>query len=382
VPSDGAQRSIFGVGTSIAATGVIAASVGSVLVGPVANPTGLVACAAVYLVAVIGGVLWVERACRGRAALMAVLFALGSAAVWISHGATILLLMPLVSLFVLWCPLRSAVALTSLLGVVVVIARWHFAAGTVMGGVTDFGSAAVFTVIFSRLVVKERMAAMRIERLAADVDAQNRQLSAYAAQIQELATVQERNRIAREIHDSLGHYLTSAHVQLEVAKTAIGQGGSPAAEHVLRAQHLLHEGLGEVRRSVATLRSSTADRPLGAALRQLVEEARADGLAVELYVRGAVRPLGPAVEFALYRAAQEALTNVRRHARARKADLRLEYADADVVLRVEDDGQGAAKVKEGFGLVGVRERIELVGGQLAIETAASSGVSLCVRIPI
>jgi signal transduction histidine kinase len=381
VPNDGAQRSIFGVGTSIAATGVVTASVASVLLAPAANPVALVACAAAYLVAVIGGVLWVERVGRGRAVLMAVLFVLGSAAVWISQGAAILLLMPLVSLFVLWSTLRTTIALTTVLGLFVVLVRWSFGKGTVMGGVSDFGSAAVFTVIFSRLIVKERMAAIRIERLAADFEAQNRQLSAYAAQIQELATVEERNRIAREIHDSLGHYLTSAHVQLEIARTAIAPSGSSVSEHVLRAQQLLREGMGEVRRSVVTLRSPTADRPLGAALRQLIDEARADGLAAQLHVRGAVRPLGPAVEFALYRAAQEALTNVRRHAHAGRADVSLHYRNADVVLRVEDDGQGGAKMKEGFGLVGVRERVELVGGELATENAEGGGLALCIRVP-
>jgi len=381
VPDDDAQRGIFGAGTSIATACVVVASVGSVIVGPVANPVLLVACAALYLVAMIAGVLWAQHRGRGRGPLLVVLFVLGSAAVWIGHGAAILLLMPLVSLFVLWCSLRTAVVLTAVLGLIVVLVRLHFGTGTALGTVSDFGSASVFTVIFSRLIVRERLSAIRIERLAADVDAQNRQLSAYAAQIQELATVQERNRIAREIHDSLGHYLTSAHVQLEAAKTAMAQSGSVVSQNVLRAQHLLREGIGEVRRSVTTLRSPTVDRPLGAALRQLIDEARADGLAAELHVRGAVRPLGPAVEFALYRAAQEALTNVRRHARAQRADVRLSYGDEDVVLRVEDDGQGGAKMTEGFGLVGVRERIELVGGGLAIEAAESGGLVISVRVP-
>ncbi len=381
MPSSDAQRSIFGWGTVIAGTGVVAASVGSVLMGPTANPVALVVCGAAYLVALVGGILWVERVHRGRPVLMSALVALGSGAVWISRGGTLLILMPLISLAVIWLSMRLAVALTMLLGLFVVLARWYFGTGTVVGGISDFGSAAIFTVIFSRLLVREWMAAVRIERLAADVDAQNRQLSAYAAQIQELATVQERNRIAREIHDSLGHYLTSAHLQLEVARTAMTQSDAGAAEHVKRAQHLLHEGLGELRRSVVTLRSPTADRPLGAALRQLIEEARGDGLAVELHIRGAVRPLGPAIEFALYRAAQEALTNVRRHAGAGKADLRVEYGDASVVLRVEDDGQGAARMREGFGLVGVRERVALVGGELAIETAESGGLALSVRVP-
>jgi signal transduction histidine kinase len=179
----------------------------------------------------------------------------------------------------------------------------------------------------------------------------------------------------------LGHCLTSAHVQLEIARTVIGNDGPGAADHLARAQDLLHEGLGEVRRSVTMLRSASADRPFAVALGALIDEARAAGLAAELHVGGPVRPLGPAVEFALYRAAQEALTNVRKHARAAKTDLRVSYGETSVELLVEDDGVGATNAAPGFGLVGVRERVELVGGEVSIESADGGGLALRVRIP-
>ncbi|HXI56950.1 MAG TPA: ATP-binding protein, partial [Polyangia bacterium] len=135
-----------------------------------------------------------------------------------------------------------------------------------------------------------------------------------------------------------------------------------------------------VRRSVVALRSPTADRPLGAALHDLVDETRAAGIDAQVYLRGTVRPLGPNVEFALYRAAQEALTNVRRHAVARSVQLHLGYEGDHVELRIDDDGRGASRMDEGFGLAGVRERIAQVGGTVDVETAASGGFSLRVRV--
>ncbi|HXI55232.1 MAG TPA: histidine kinase, partial [Polyangia bacterium] len=237
-------RSIFGVGTSIASVAVVVASLSSVLVGPVEQPVLLLVCGAAYLLALTLGVLFVIRLERGQHALVAALFVLGGANVWVSRGATILLLMPLVSLSVLWLTIRSSVALTVLLGIFVALVRSYRGGVSGLGTVADFGSAALFTVIFSRLLQREHAAALRIGRLAADVETRNEQLRASAARIQELATVQERNRIAREIHDSLGHYLTSAHVQLEVARTALLKGGTDAATHVTRAQELVHGGLG------------------------------------------------------------------------------------------------------------------------------------------
>ncbi len=107
----------------------------------------------------------------------------------------------------------------------------------------------------------------------------------------------------------------------------------------------------------------------------------ASGIAAEFHVGGAVRPLGTAVEFVLYRAAQEALTNVRRHARAEKVDVHILYGDESVELQVEDDGIGATHPGQGFGLVGVRERVALVGGEVDLAAAASGGFALRVRVP-
>src|SRR5205085_122705 len=152
-----------------------------------------------------------------------------------------------------------------------------------------------------------------------------------------LATTRERNRIAREIHDSLGHFLTSATMQLEAARADL----SGRDERIARVQQLLRDGLTELRSSVSLLREgATMPRPFQEAIEGLVDESNAAGLPTQLTTLGASRPLPATVGFTLYRIAQEALTNVRRHARATKVSVSLDYANDRVKLGVVDDGIG------------------------------------------
>ena len=150
-----------------------------------------------------------------------------------------------------------------------------------------------------------------------------------------------------------------------------------------KAQSLTQEGLADVRRSVAALRAGpTGSRPLPAAVADLADESRAAGIVTTLDVRGAPRSLTPQAELALYRAAQEALTNVRKHARASRADLTLDYAAADRVrLVIQDNGVGAGEPDGGFGLLGLRERVQLVGGSVSLHSAPGEGFRLEVEAP-
>jgi len=225
------------------------------------------------------------------------------------------------------------------------------------------------------VVVRERQARAALAEA-------HRRLGEYAVQVADLAMVQERNRLAREIHDSLGHHLTAIHVHLEAARTLLDGQPALARDALAKAQSLTREGLAEVRRSVAALRASpVAGRALPEALAQVVDECRRVGLPAELTVIGAVRPLPPPATEALFRAAQEGLTNARKHARAARAEVTVDYADATVVrLTVRDDGVGAAQTEGGFGLVGVRERVQLLGGRVEIRTAPGQGFALVVEI--
>src|SRR5262249_2272541 len=162
--------------------------------------------------------------------------------------------------------------------------------------------------------------------------------------------------------DGLGHYLTVVHVQLEAAHATLTEQPATARGALSRARDLTHDVLGEVRRSVSVLRGGApAPKPIVEALGKLAEECTHAGTDARLPVAGPERQLPEPSAYALYRAAQEALTNVRRHARATRARIALSFADdSRVRLRIEDDGDGADGLREGFGLLGLRERAELV----------------------
>jgi len=241
----------------------------------------------------------------------------------------------------------------------------------------------VFVVWVTEVALREESARAQVERLAVELRDANEKLRQYAVQAEELATIHERNRLAREIHDGLGHYLTAISMQLQAARAVWESDPARAADALGKAETLTREALADVRRSVAALRATPAeDRPLPEALAPLIDESRAAGISTELAVNGAPRPLSPQAGIALYRAAQEGLTNVRKHARASRVDLILDYGDVSSVrLIVRDDGVGAQQTNGGFGLIGLRERVHYLGGELCIHTTDGQGFALEVRVP-
>jgi signal transduction histidine kinase len=241
----------------------------------------------------------------------------------------------------------------------------------------------LFVAMFAHTRLKEQQARERAERLMVELERANTQLAAYATQAEELAVTQERNRLAREIHDNLGHTLTIVNVQIEAAKAVIESDPDRAMHAIDRAQELAKKGLADVRGSVAALRESpVSNRPLSAAIASLVEEAQSAGIVTEFQVTGEPHTLEHKIALALYRAAQEGLTNVRRHARASRVDVLLDFQPAEVRLQVADNGVGAAETAGGFGLLGIRERMHLLGGGLDIDTAVGKGFRLTASVPI
>ena len=193
----------------------------------------------------------------------------------------------------------------------------------------------------------------------------------------EHAALAERARIAREIHDVLAHTLSALAVQLEGTRLLLEQRpGDPAAiAAVERAHRLASEGLGEARRAIGALRGDSLPGPDG--LARLVDEfCEATGISSHFEMSGEPLVLASEARLALYRTAQEALTNVQRHARdATSVDVHLRYTPDGAELVVEDvapvgvaprpaNGVSASDGSRGYGLVGMRERAELAGGRL------------------
>jgi len=186
--------------------------------------------------------------------------------------------------------------------------------GTAFNNALIIGAAVGFTAIFSQMHFNEQIARQKAERLARELEQKNLQLANYAAQAEELATTQERNRLAREIHDTLGHHLTIIHVQIEAAKVLMESDPSRALGAMTKAQTLTQKGLQRVGESVAALRESPlSNRSLEATIQEMADETQATGILTDFKVLGKTFPIEDKAALALYRMAQEALPNVCRH---------------------------------------------------------------------
>jgi two-component system NarL family sensor kinase len=203
---------------------------------------------------------------------------------------------------------------------------------------------------------------------------------------------EERNRLAREIHDTLAQSLAALTMQLEAAEArATGQADRRLGDAVSRALTLARSSLEEARRSVLDLRAAPLEgRALHQALEELAAEVRDSPgreLQVEVTRDGAEddSDLPVAVEVGLYRIAQQALANVTRHARASHATIHLRRTNGVVSLRIEDDGAGfnPSGVPSGrFGLMGMRERARLLGGTFTVQSSPGGGTVVEVAVPL
>lgn len=226
------------------------------------------------------------------------------------------------------------------------------------------GTGVCFGLMFAMLVRREQDARQELAQL-------NDQLRLQAEQGAALAAAEERNRIAREIHDGLGHTLTTVQVQLEAAERIFARDPERARQAVHTAREVAAQGLCDVRQSVASLREDfVPEGPLPELLQQMVERAQGGGLAVEFEIEGAPRELDPRQRTTLFRATQEALTNVRKHGAAHRARLCLRFGSEAVQLAVENPLPDPPRPQgtPGFGLLGLRERARQVNGQLATHT--------------
>jgi PAS domain S-box-containing protein len=212
------------------------------------------------------------------------------------------------------------------------------------------------------------------------------QLRRLSRQSRQAAIVAERNRLARDIHDTLAQGFTGVIVQLEAVEEAMSQGlSAKASEYVTRAGALARESLHEARRSVRALRPQTLEEnDLCEALQSLIRKmTTGTTVQAEFNVWGQPPELPPEWEENLLRVGQEVLTNVLRHAQAGRFNARLCFEAREIRLILNDDGKGFDPVGryDGFGLRGMRERVEGMGGQLSIKSAENQGTTISIFLP-
>jgi signal transduction histidine kinase len=214
----------------------------------------------------------------------------------------------------------------------------------------------------------------------------NARLVRYAADLEELATSRERNRLARELHDTLAHALSGLAVQLEAAVTQWESHPTEARRRIEASLVAARAGLTEARRAIKNLRASALDeRGLRGALQSMAEGvAGKAGITLDLQLPPADPRLSSSVEQGIYRIAEEALLNAVQHADPKRLTVHMTQQAGEVELVVEDDGRGAAPSAAGddghYGLQGMLERAELIGGRLEVGPAPGGGTRVRLRV--
>ena len=202
------------------------------------------------------------------------------------------------------------------------------------------------------------------------------------------AVAEERTRIARELHDVVGHSVSVMTVQASAVRRLLRPEQEREREALLIVERTGREALAEMRRMVGVLRHpeegpALAPQPSLDHVERLVEQAREAGLSVELRVEGDPRPLPAGVDLTGYRLVQEGLTNALKHARAERAQVVVCYGDGDLEVTVNDDGRGAGSGDGGgHGLMGMRERVAVFGGELEAGPRAEGGYRLRAKLPV
>lgn len=241
-----------------------------------------------------------------------------------------------------------------------------------------FGLVLAFVLLLVGAVLAENRSR---EKLAVA----NRRLRQYALAIENQATLQERSRIAREIHDSVGHYLTAQSIQLENTEFFISQDPQKATYHLQKARQLGKEALQNVRIAVATLRNNPLKtRSLDSSLQQLMAEFKRNAnIEIEADI-SLETPLSPEMSLVLYRIIQEALTNIAKHSRATRVSLILKETRQIVRLTIVDNGRGfdPRENTTGFGLQSMAERAEALNGNFKLTSRAQQGCQIEVEIPV
>jgi signal transduction histidine kinase len=329
---------------------------------------------------VFGVVYWVlthrlgsSRVSPLKTGLLAVMVAAAVAVGWFSQTGLSALLLVVVAVLLPWMlPLRVALVWVVLQNYLLVpgfasIPGWSLIDALLQASMYLGLSVMTF---FTSVVAKQQAEARDEQRRL------NSELRATRALLAESSRISERLRIARELHDLVGHHLTALSLNLEVASHLVHQ---PAQEHVRKAQSVAKLLLTDVREVVSQMREDDVI-DLTQALQTLIEGVPQLDIKLELPPRFAVDD--PRRAQVLLRCAQEIITNTVRHSGADTLWLRFELVEGAAVIRSRDDGRGAEGLKPGNGLSGMRERLAQFGGRLDINTARDQGFALNAWLPL
>ncbi|MFB9827134.1 sensor histidine kinase [Lederbergia wuyishanensis] len=257
----------------------------------------------------------------------------------------------------------------------------------VMSNIINF-TFIVFEAIVGRLIHKLLHAQ---EKIAAQYDElqethhalkdAHEQLHHYSKQVEELTLTQERNRISREIHDTVGHKMTALLVQLQVAKELQNIQPEKSKQTILLCEELARNALQELRLSVRTLKDENRSF-ITTTKKILADYQEMTGLKSSFHIQGDVSKIPTSIQLDLTRIIQESITNAVRHGQATDCNVTIEITDSDIHTFIKDNGRGAAQVNPGFGLKNMRERVYEHGGHITFESNPQEGFIVKMSMPL
>jgi signal transduction histidine kinase len=236
--------------------------------------------------------------------------------------------------------------------------------------------------------VKERTeqledANRELNRKNTELSAANEQLTQHAATVAELATIKERNRVAMDVHDTIGHTMTLLLKLLEVCKITCRKDPLKTEQELFNAINITREGLKDIRRSISGLMPERlVVNDLTSALERLAANFASSGVAIDLMVEGNPSLPAPAYSDVIYHTCQEALTNALRHGKAKTVTVILKFSHDKIKIYIVDDGCGCKEVKKGIGLKGMEKRIKGLNGDFRYYSDGETGFNIQVEIPL
>ena len=243
----------------------------------------------------------------------------------------------------------------------------------------------IFVVIYVTLYMRQSEAREQAQKLAAELETANRQLAEYAAQVEDLTIVNERQRMARDLHDTLSQGLAGLILKLEATDAYLINNRTDKARNIITdAMEQARVTLAEARHAIDDLRQPLVDN-LDSALRLEVDRfTSATGIPVQ-FSADQTSPLPDSVTETLIRTVAEALTNIANHAQAQTVEVNVQVKDKGLSMTIQDDGSGfdAASIPSGhYGILGIKERVRLVNGSVAIQSEKGKGTLLKIEIPL
>ncbi len=285
-------------------------------------------------------------------------------------------------------PRQTGYAWVGVFSALTVVMFLFYSQGDLLGNLLQSGlyvAGYFFFAAFATQTARANDAQRESERLLAELQDAHARLQEYALQAERLAVAEERNRMAREMHDTVGHRLTAAAVQLQAVERLAESDPRRAAAMAANAREQVRAALADLRATVATLRAAPEeDMALGSALSRLAADfSNATGMTSHVRLPEPMPELPSAYRHTFYRAAQEALTNAQKHGHASMVSIAVDQEGDAWVLRVVDNGCGLRDGgAQGFGLLGLRERAQLLGGVVELAGIPEGGSELTVSLPV